>query len=116
MSAGRWIRLSVGWNDSDWIATLEPASRLAWIHLLCDVKAKGARGGMKVMPPKLAARRWDVPVKAVERMLDAAKSEGAIAEVDGVWEVTKWKKYQHDETAAERMRRYRERSKPNGHG
>ena len=114
-AGGRWIRLEVAWDDSDWVSDLEPAAQLAWIKLLCWTKAKGVDGSVKVMAPRNAAKKWDVPPQAVSQMLEAAKDDGAIVEAEGRWYVANWRAYQPaDATATERKRKQRERERVNG--
>jgi hypothetical protein len=104
----RWIRLDVGWNDSDWLTDLSPGARLSWVLLLGYVKSVGVAGEVKAMGVKGAARAWNVPVKDVTAMLAAAHQDGAITTNDGAWRLTGWDKYQQtDPTAAERKRKQR---------
>lgn len=110
MANRRWIRLDVTWDDSEWVGLMEPASQLAWIKLLCYVKAKGVGGSVKAMGPRIAAKKWDLPVRAVEEMLKEAQKDGALSNGGGEWDVVAWDEYQKpDKKAAERMRRMRDR-------
>lgn len=105
---GRWIRLDVTWDVSEWVGLLEPSAQLAWIKLLCYVKAKGVGGSVKAMGPRIAAKVWGLPVRAVQDMEEAARKDGALYRENGSWTVTGWDEYQKpDPTAAKRMRRYR---------
>lgn len=95
---------------------LRPGARLAWIELLAYVKANGVGGRVKAIPAAAAGRRWAIPTRDVEAMLEAAQQphsreqKGALQIVDGDWLVTKWSEYQEsDPNAAERMRRLRSR-------
>ena len=106
---GRWIRLDTTWSRSEWLLGLEPIARLAWVELLCYVKAHGSSGAVKRLSTTVAAQTWCVTRNAVTKMEDAAKKDGALV-VDGEeWVVTGWAERQMDPTAAERMRRYRQR-------
>ena len=113
MAPRRWIRLDVGWSDSDWVGGLQPAGRLAWVELLAYVKRDGTAGMAKALTAQAFARKIRVPVADAETMLEAAKADGALVEDETDWTITNWPEYQEsDPRAAERMRRYRaERSK-----
>lgn len=108
---GRWIRLDTTWSSSAWVCELPPESRLAWVELLCYVKAHGIGGTAKALPlPKFAAVTG-VTRDAVVAMIEAAKGDDALREEDGQWVLTGWDTYQSDTTSAERSRRYRQRQK-----
>jgi hypothetical protein len=109
----RWIRLDVGWSDSDWIGALEPGGRLAWVELLAYTKRDGSAGIVKALTPAAFARKIRVSTEDVSAMLEAARSDGALIDDDGSWIVANWPEFQEtDPTAAERMRKYRaERSR-----
>lgn len=108
-SASRWIRLDTTWSQSSWVSALEPESRLAWVELLCHVKAHGYAGQVKRLAPAVAARMWGLRVTAVTLLEEAAQADGALIIDDGAWVVTGWGEYQSDSNAKDRMRRYRER-------
>jgi hypothetical protein len=96
---------------------LEPMAQLAWIKLLCYVKRDGRKGEAAAMAPKVAAKRWDVSVRAVQEMLRAAVEEkdGGLKVEGRRWQVVKWDEYQEpDRTAAKRKRRQRERESVTG--
>ena len=104
----RWIRLDVGWNESDWLAELSVGARLAWVLLLGAVKRDGVGGQLKTPTTKWAARTWAIPESDVAEMLAAASKHGALGVEGGAWTVFGWEKYQKpDRTAADRMRRLR---------
>lgn len=106
----RWFRLDITWSASTWLAVLRPGGRLGWIELLGYVKGHGVAGRVKALPPEIAAKRWGIPTRDVQAMLDAATGNGALRTEDGDWVITGWKKYQEvDNTAAERMKRHREK-------
>lgn len=109
----RWIRLDVGWNESDWLADLSMGARLGWVLLLGMVKRDGIGGSVKAPTMKGAARRWGVPESAVVELLGAASAgdEPALMASGGTWTVTNWDAYQKpDRTNAERKRKHRERT------
>lgn len=109
MSSSRWIRLDTTWSQSEWLAELDAETRLAWIELLCHVKAHGYAGSAKRLAHVVAARNWGVSADAVRRIEAAAIEDGALVVDEGDWIITGWENHQSDPTAAERMRRYRER-------
>lgn len=107
----RWIRLDLSWSHSEWLSVLSAESRLAWVELLCYVKGFGTDGRARTMTPDRFARMIYVGEESVRQMLRAAEIHGSLAIIDNDWVIVKWSKYQGDETAAERMRRYRENRK-----
>lgn len=108
-STSRWIRLDTTWDHSAWIAALEPEAQLAWVKLLCHVKAHGYAGSVKRLAPAVAARVWGLRVTSVTEMEEAAIADDALMVEGDEWVITGWGERQSDPTAAERMRRYRER-------
>ena len=111
MADRRWIRLDVGWMDTEWVSDLPPGGRLAWIALLAHAKLAGKEGSVQALAPRVAAKKWDIPQPDVEEMLAAAEADGALSTDErGDWIVTGWNRYQSpDPTNAERKRRWRER-------
>lgn len=107
--ASRWIRLNTDWSASDWIAEMKPASRLAWVELLCYVKAHGTAGVVKRVSPTVAARVTGVTRNEFDVMEKAAIADGALRIEGGDWIITGWGEHQMDVTAKDRQRRYRER-------
>jgi hypothetical protein len=106
--ARRWIRLDTTWEDSEWLDALDGTAAGCWPRLLCMVKRDGAAGRCKRPALAVLARRWRVPVEAIEALERAALEDDALRIEDGEWVVTAWDAYQRaDPTAAERMRRYR---------
>lgn len=107
--ARRWIRLDVGWDDSEWLLNLTPAAQLAWVKFLCYVKTHGVKGKCRALTPAATAKRFAIPGADVGAMLNAAHADGAIETTsEGDWVVTNWAEYQEtDYTAAERQRRHR---------
>lgn len=104
----RWIRLDAGWSDTEWLAVLEPAARLAWVELLTYVKTDGMAGTVKAVAPAVFGRKYAIPAAAVQAMLDAAQADGALEVGDASWTVVKWAEYQYvDPTAKDRMRKHR---------
>ena len=104
----RWIRLDVGWSDSEWLVALEPAARLAWVEMLVYVKTTGLAGEAKALPPAVFGRNRGIPPEAVQQMLEAAVGDGALTIAERTWTIVNWPEYQEtDVGAAERMRQYR---------
>jgi hypothetical protein len=107
MGVSRWIRLDLSWSQSEWLADLEPAARLAWVELLGYVKANGVRGRCKAPKVRIFSRLVAIPMEDVEAMMAAGIADGAL-EIDGAeWIVVNWDDYQTDKTAAERQARRR---------
>lgn len=109
MSGRRWIRLDVGWDDTEWLAMCSSGAQLAWVKLLCHAKRDGTGGRCKALSNAVAARRWGVTPSAVGEMIEAARSDGAVHEDGGYWTITAWSSYQMDWSAADRQRRFREK-------
>jgi len=105
----RWIRLDTTWSSSTWLSNLNAPARLCWVELLCYVKAHGVAGRAKALPTNRAAALWGVTRNIVTEMLTAAMADSAVEEVAGEWVITGWGSFQRDNTAAERMARYRQR-------
>ena len=106
----RWIRLDTTWDSSKWIAELPAQSQLAWVKLLCYMKAHGDSRSVKALSPKVAARKWGVTVTHVNKMLSAAIADKALLLEGAEWVITGWHR-QTDTTNALRQSRYRERQK-----
>ena len=107
----RWVRLNIDWHTSDWLVVLSAESRLAWVQLICHVKAHGFAGRCKAIMPQVAERMWFVNEPSVRQMLQAAENAGALSVEDGEWVVSKWRDFQGDDSGADRQRRFRERQK-----
>lgn len=110
----RWLRLDAQWDDSEWIITLEPLAQLAWVKLLCYAKRDGRKGTVSALADIAAAKKWNIPVASIRRMLAAAQGDGALVVIQKErrtqWVVANWSEYQEpDPTAAKRMREYRQR-------
>lgn len=107
----RWIRLDTTWSQSEWLVELPPASRLAWVELLCFVKSYGVAGSVKKPTPAYLARIWGLSKSSIEVMFAAAFHDGALVQDGQDLIVTGWSVRQSDPKAAERMKAYRERLK-----
>ena len=107
----RFLKLELTWFTSPWLIVLSGNARLSWVQLLCYAKASGQAGRVKRLPPHVAARMWFLGEEDVRQMEMAAIADGAITIDGGDWVVSNWSRYQDDEGAKERMRRYRDRLK-----
>ena len=105
MAQRRWIRLDVGWEDSEWLDALDGAAAGCWPRLLCWVKREGVGGRCKRPSPGVLARRWRVTRDIVTCLEDAAIEDEALVIEGDEWIVTNWDEYQNvDATATERQR------------
>jgi hypothetical protein len=102
----RWIRVNVGWDDTEWISELSAEARLSWIMLLCHIKRDGVAGRCKVIADRVAAKKWGVKPNAVREMLEGARLDGAVYEAEGEWVVTNWRHHQVD-YSTERVQKMR---------
>ncbi len=107
----RWIRLDVTWSQSEWLEELPPASRLAWVELLCYVKAFGVAGSVKRPSNVYLAKIWGLSKSSIEVMFAAAFHDSALVMDGPDLIVMGWADRQSDPKAAERMKAYRERLK-----
>lgn len=94
-----WVALSVDWMDSPMLDGLTSGSRLAWVCLLCEAKAKG-RGGIVRIRAERFARAYGLETSEVVAMIEAAKRGGAIEERDGSLTIVNWRKYQQKASKA----------------
>lgn len=111
MADAVWIRLDVDWSAREWTYDLRPPARLAWIELLCYIKANGVRGSIRAMSARIAAGKLNLEPEDITEMLEAAEAAGALIVEDGRWEIPSWGKYQQDTTAGERQQRARDKKK-----
>lgn len=105
MATRRWIRLDAAWEDSPWLDELDGTAAGCWPRILCHVKRDGVRGRAKRIPTAVAARKWRVPVAAVEALENAAVADGALRIDDGDWVIHNWDTYQQTDT----RRKHRQR-------
>jgi DNA segregation ATPase FtsK/SpoIIIE-like protein len=109
-AGGRWFRVNTTWSQSEWLAVLEPAARLAWIEVLSHVKAHGFDGRVRAVTPVVFGRMVGIEAADVRTLLGAAQADGAMVMDDGHWVITGWMEHQGDPTAKYRMQRYRDRN------
>jgi hypothetical protein len=107
MNERKWLKLYVGWSDSDWLACLDAGPRLCWPLVLEYVKCMGS-GGIVTVRAQRIATFYNVPLEWIESLLSAAVADGAV-QLDGQkLTVLNWSDYQGDPTGAERVKRHRE--------
>lgn len=92
-AARRWLRLPVDWDEADWMVTLSPGARLAWLKLLCEARIMGFGGRLRIRPARAYAIPWCVAERDVAAMLKAAIDGGALLVLDREWRVSDWKSY-----------------------
>jgi hypothetical protein len=112
-AGGRWFRVNTTWSQSEWLAVLVPAARLAWIEVLSHVKAHGFDGRVRAVAPAVFGRMVGIDAADVRTLLDAAQADGALEVDDGHWIITGWPEHQGDPTGKDRVRRFRDRMKRN---
>jgi len=107
MNERKWLKLYVGWSDSEWLASLDAGPRLCWPLVLEYVKCMGS-GGIATVRAQRIATFYNVPLEWIELLLSAATADGAV-QLDGQkLTVLNWSDYQGDPTGAERVKRHRE--------
>ena len=107
----RFLKLELTWMESEWLIVLSPGARLAWVKLLGYCKASGLGGTVKRLTPLTAAHAWYLGEEDVRAMERAAINDGALIVEDGNWIILNWRRYQCDETNAERQKRFRDSKK-----
>jgi len=108
----KWFKLWTSAPDDPDIRALEPALRWAWIAAACYTACHGKSGVLKLPLNGLAALAGYMGVDPASvtltlRKLPNLRVEIVTRNVTVTW--NNWKRFQQDTTAAERMRRYRER-------
>lgn len=106
---GRWFRVNTTWSQSEWIACLAPAARLAWIELLGYVKAHGYDGKVRSVSTQVFARMVGIDPVDITAMLEAAVADDALTHADGEWIICGWKEHQGDPTGRDRVERHRQK-------
>ena len=88
-----WLALSTDWQDSEMFDDAPHGVRLAWICLLCFVKAQGRAGRARFRGKKFA-ENYRLSIEVVDEMLArAGMAEAVLIEGDSVT-VVNWKSYQ----------------------
>jgi hypothetical protein len=106
MSNGAWIKLSVGWDEDERVATLPDLTQLVWLKVLTRAKRQrpgGAFGSVDHLKALLPAR--------LHRHIAPLVKAGLLGGSDGRLVVTNWGKHQIDPTRADRVSRFRERER-----
>lgn len=107
---GRWLRLDIRWQDSEWLDALDGHAANCWPPFLCYVKRNGVGGRCKMTGVAVLARHWRVARGDVEALVAAALAHGALVVEGDEWVVTGWAKYQPiDVTSAARQAKRREK-------
>lgn len=90
-----WLALASDWFESRMLTGLGPEHMLAWIGILCHVKARG-RGGVADCRPDLVARDMRVPEQVIDVLVKRAVDSGAIVLDQGrnTWTLPNWTRYQ----------------------
>lgn len=88
-----WLALAIDWNDSPMFDDANHGVRLAWVNLLCFVKAQGRAGKVRLRG-KAFANQYRLTVEAVDEMLVKANNGGAITRQGDEVTVMNWKQYQ----------------------
>jgi len=106
----KWFKLYINWSASHWLEDLEPGPRLCWPLILEYVKCIGTRGQVAVKAKRIASH-FDVPEEWITVLLEAAVNGDAVKFDGRNLIVNNWRRYQQDNTAPERMARYRSKKK-----
>lgn len=88
-----WLALSVDWQDSEMFDGATPGARLAWVCLLCHVKAKGRGGSARFRPPAFASE-YRLSTRSVLEMLERAQKCGAAIVEGDIVTLCNWTSYQ----------------------
>ncbi len=109
--SGLWFRIYDEALDDPRLQRLPASLFRAWFNVLC---ATSRNGGTLPDLPELAFMLRTRP-GALSRRIEALKAAGLLEETDGALRPVEWEKQQFveraaDPTAAERMRRFRERA------
>ena len=103
MSNGSWIKLSVGWDEDERVATLPKLAQLTYIKVLTRAKRQRPQGQfgsvahLRALLPREYHKHIHVLIK-VGLLLDSSES----------LLVQNWSKHQVDPTGAQRVSRFRE--------
>ncbi len=109
MPDNRYMKLNLGWADSDWVSEMSDGGKLAWVFLIGYCKSLGIGGRVKAISVTSFARRHFISESSAKEGLTKALEHGAITAEDDLWVFPTWRKHQGDETGTERQRRYRNR-------
>ena len=97
-----YIRLAIDWQDSPMFSrghgVPEPATmgeRLAWVMLLCHVRALG-RGGKATVRKTSFIEKYGLTERAYDGMMHRAKADGAVEVKGDLVTIKCWRCYQGD--------------------
>ena len=102
MSNGSWLKLSVGWDEDERVATLPKMAQLTYIKVLSRAKRQrpqGQFGGVSHLRAILT--------KEFHKHIAILIKSGLLYEDSGALFVHNWHKYQIDPTRGERVSRFR---------
>ncbi|CAB4189392.1 hypothetical protein UFOVP1184_39 [uncultured Caudovirales phage] len=102
MSNGSWIKLSVGWDEDERIATLPKMAQLTYIKVLTRAKRQRPQGQFG----SLAHLRALMP-KEYHKHIQVLLKSGLLLEDSESLLVQNWSKHQVDPTRGERVSRFR---------
>lgn len=88
-----WLALSIDWQESEMFDDAPHGVRLAWVCLLCFVKAQG-RAGKARFRGKAFAENYRLSMESIDELLARAGKAGAVVAEDGYLTVVNWKSYQ----------------------
>lgn len=92
-----WLALSVDWQDSEMFDDAPHGVRLAWICLLCLVKAQGRAGKVRFRG-KAFAENYRLSIESVDELLECTGRAGAVVVEGDLLTVVNWKAYQDPKT------------------
>lgn len=99
-----WLRLDDGFPQHPKLVELTPAERWTWVEVLAYCARYKTQG-------KVARSVREAVPRASAKMLDRFAAVGLLDKSEGGWEVHDWAEFNPaDPTAADRMRRHRNRN------
>jgi hypothetical protein len=88
-----WIALSIDWQDSEMLDDAPFGVRLAWVCLLCFVKAQGRAGKVRFRD-KVFAANYRLNGESVRAVVERSIAAGAVELHGDTLTVVNWKRYQ----------------------
>lgn len=105
-----WIRLDSNILTDEWLNGLEQDERYAWLAFISYLGSCRPKWILKITSVSIMCRILNLTEKSFVDMLTSAISNGKIIVNNfGEWEVANGRKYDHDTTARERVRLYRDK-------
>jgi hypothetical protein len=99
-----WIRWAIDWHLSPMMQDASSDEKVAWFGIVCQCKAVGVRGRFRIDRRGLAASH-NIPLSAVDSMVERALKGRAMRAVEERFELCNWERYQPPST--ERTRAFR---------